>query len=96
VSRKDVARVLGGALVAAAAGGLAWGMLRTRESSSSGPASGAAAEWTCACGQVFRMSGAGRHRVYWRAGAPPDEPVVGDRCPSCDRPLPADRELAAG
>jgi hypothetical protein len=49
----------------------------------------AVSEWTCACGQRFRVSGIGRHRVYWIEDAAPDDPVVGDRCPACDRPLPA-------
>jgi len=44
--------------------------------------------WTCACGTAFRVTGAGRHQVFWPADAPEDEPVMGDRCPSCDRPLP--------
>jgi hypothetical protein len=44
--------------------------------------------WTCACGTAFRVTGAGRHQVFWLAEAPEDEPVMGDRCPSCDRALP--------
>jgi hypothetical protein len=44
--------------------------------------------WTCACGTAFRVTGAGRHQVFWLADAPEDEPVMGDRCPSCDRALP--------
>jgi hypothetical protein len=44
--------------------------------------------WTCACGTAFRVAGAGRHQVLWLADAPEDEPVLGDRCPSCDALLP--------
>jgi len=47
-------------------------------------------EWHCQCGQEFRVSGLGRHRVYWLADAPESEPVLTGSCPSCDRPLPAD------
>jgi hypothetical protein len=53
-------------------------------------------EWTCACGQRFRVSGTGRHRVLWVEGAAPDDPVVGDRCPACDRPLHEDGATADG
>lgn len=76
----------------AAAGAFAWRrrQRRRRPSAAAGPT-----EWTCACGQRYRVSGTGRHRVYWLAGAPPEDPVVGERCPSCDRPLPVDRQLAA-
>jgi hypothetical protein len=45
-------------------------------------------EWTCACGQQFRVSGTGRHRVYWLAEASAADPVVGERCPACDRAFP--------
>jgi len=43
--------------------------------------------WACACGQDFRISGAGRHRVHWLPGAPAGEPVLTGRCPACDRAL---------
>jgi hypothetical protein len=44
--------------------------------------------YKCGCGTKYRVSGAGRHRVYWPAAAPEDEPVLGDRCVECDAPLP--------
>jgi hypothetical protein len=50
--------------------------------------------WTCACGTAFRVAGAGRHQVLWLADAPEDEPVLGDHCPSCDRPLPGSGDAA--
>jgi hypothetical protein len=57
------------------------------------PCSGAAPEpYRCDCGQAFRVAGSGRHRVYWIADAPQGDPLMADRCPACDRPLP--RELA--
>ena len=45
-------------------------------------------EWSCECGQEYRVSGAGRHRVYWLADADESDPVLSDTCPSCDRGLP--------
>jgi hypothetical protein len=57
---------------------------------------GAGAEsWRCACGQLFRVAGIERHRVYWVEGAPEGEPVMSGQCPSCDRPLPAGPAAAA-
>ena len=44
--------------------------------------------WTCACGQDFVVAGRDRHRVYWVATAPEEDPVLGHVCPSCDRELP--------
>jgi len=41
----------------------------------------------CACGQAFRVTGAGRHEVFWVAGAAQDDPVLGQTCPSCGRAL---------
>lgn len=71
---------------AAAALGVRWALAR-RGGSSTTTAS-ADTEWTCACGQRFRVTGAGRHRVFWREGAAAGDPVVGDRCPACDRAFP--------
>jgi hypothetical protein len=44
--------------------------------------------YTCACGAQYRVSGAGRHRVFWVLDAPADDPVLEDHCPACDRPWP--------
>jgi hypothetical protein len=44
--------------------------------------------YTCDCGTPYRVSGTDRHTVYWPAGAPDGEPVLGDRCVTCDAPLP--------
>jgi hypothetical protein len=44
--------------------------------------------WTCACGTRFRTVGAGRHQVFWLLDGPEGDPVLGDLCPSCERPLP--------
>jgi hypothetical protein len=45
--------------------------------------------YRCTCGESYRVSGADRHRVYWREGAPDSDPVLGERCVACDSPLPA-------
>jgi len=47
--------------------------------------------FTCACGQEFRVSGQGRHRVFWLADADASDPVIGTACPACERPLPRSR-----
>jgi hypothetical protein len=47
--------------------------------------------YTCRCGTSYRVSGTDRHRVYWPADAPEDEPVLGDRCVECEAPLPGGR-----
>jgi|1186.fasta_scaffold475867_1 hypothetical protein len=51
--------------------------------------------YTCTCGREYRTSGTGRHRVYWPAGAPDDDPVLGDACPECGTPLPVEPTGAA-
>jgi hypothetical protein len=49
-------------------------------------------EWHCeSCGQAFRISGEGRHRIYWLPDAAPSDPVVDGQCPSCGTPLPGER-----
>ena len=50
--------------------------------------------YTCECGQVYRVTGVDRHRVYWPEGAERDEPVLGDACVKCERPLPAGHDTA--
>jgi hypothetical protein len=59
-----------------------------------GPAESAASEtvrqqWSCACGQVFVVSGDDRHRVYWLPDAPISSPLMDRSCPNCERELPA-------
>ena len=50
--------------------------------------------YRCRCGSRYRVSGTDRHRVYWPAGAAESDPVLGDRCPNCDAPLPSGHEGA--
>ena len=50
--------------------------------------------YRCRGGSRYRVSGTDRHRVYWPAGAAESDPVLGDRCPNCDAPLPSGHEGA--
>ena len=46
-------------------------------------------EYRCACGHLLRVSGVGRHRVYFEpAHAGTGEPVMDRSCPACGRGLP--------
>jgi hypothetical protein len=47
-------------------------------------------EYTCECGQEYRVSGQDRHRVYWVKDAEVSDPVLGQQCVNCERPLPHD------
>ena len=47
--------------------------------------------WSCQCGQEYRVSGEGRHRVYWLRDASVSDPVIDGRCPTCERPLPGEQ-----
>jgi hypothetical protein len=51
---------------------------------------GADSTYRCGCGAEYRVQGADRHRIYWRAR----EPVIGDRCVQCGAPLPAGHDGA--
>jgi hypothetical protein len=97
------ARPLALALAGGAASAVAVALVRLRRPGSgggggAGRSATAAAEpeaYRCDCGQDFRVSGSGRHRVYWLAGAPDHDPVLSPQCPSCDRPLPHESETPA-
>jgi hypothetical protein len=105
--RKQGRRGAGAALLAAAAGVAAAGAgltaARRRGRGGAGGRGGDAGDetvgideiWTCTCGTRFRIAGAGRHMVLWPADAPQDEPVLGDRCPSCDAALPGGGDVAS-
>lgn len=46
-------------------------------------------EYRCECGQGLRVSGLGRHRVYFERGNSGQEtPVTNRVCPACGRGLP--------
>lgn len=77
----------------AAAVAIALGVLGRRRASGGAPE--AVTYWSCACGEALRSVGAGRHQVHWRADAPQDDPILGDRCPNCGRPLTAEPSHAA-
>ena len=48
----------------------------------------AADAWTCTCGQDYRISGAGRHRIYWLPDASAADAIITGRCVECGRDLP--------
>jgi hypothetical protein len=48
-------------------------------------------EWTCQCGQAYRISGEGLHRVYWLPDASIADPVMDGRCANCGRALPGEQ-----
>src|SRR5829696_490734 len=39
--------------------------------------------WHHSCGQELRVSGEGRHRVFWTPEAAMADPILDDRCPGC-------------
>jgi len=47
--------------------------------------------WSCQCGQAYRVSGEGRHRIYWLPDAAVSDPVTDGRCANCGRELPGDQ-----
>jgi hypothetical protein len=91
-----------GALAALAAAGAALLRRRRSEGADLRPAPGSAPsqepattvvnqDWSCECGQAYRVSGEGRHRIYWLPDAPVSDPVTDGRCASCGRELPGDQ-----
>jgi hypothetical protein len=91
-------RVAVPALFVAVAAGVGYALVRLRRRGADtsfaprpvGDGTGPESEYVCDCGQAFRVTGAGRHRVYWLPDAAPADPVVSAECPSCGRPLPHD------
>src|SRR3954452_9354091 len=89
------------AVFIAAAGGVAYALLRLRQRGPDAPSAprplkdgtDSETEYHCDCGQAFRVAGAGRHRVYWLPDAAPADPVVSAECPSCGRPLPREQPV---
>ena len=93
------------AVAAALAAGIAGVLGRRRGSGSGGGGSSAQRlagrfrrdkrpRYTCECGQAYRVTGVDRHRVYWPEGAERTEPVLGDACVKCERPLPVGHDTA--
>src|SRR3712207_695383 len=85
------------AALASLAGGLAGGVatvVRRRRASAGVAEDDGPATWSCECGQEYRVSGQDRHRVYWLKDADASDPVIGGRCPNCDRPLPGEHVTA--
>ena len=94
-------RVVVPALFAAVAAGVGFALVRLRRRGADTPfaprplsdGNGPESEYVCDCGQAFRLTGAGRHRVYWLPDAAPADPVVSAECPNCERPLPRDQPV---
>jgi hypothetical protein len=68
------------------------GLIRRGVRGPKGAPTAAHVTWTCACGTKYRSAGLGRHQVHWLADAPEDDPVLGDACVECGRPLPVTAE----
>jgi hypothetical protein len=80
---------------AGAAAAVTFALLRLRRRSASWRRGNAPPDtYRCACGQRFRVAGTGRHQVFWLVDAAEDDPVLGECCPACERPLPRDGESA--
>jgi hypothetical protein len=84
---------LGLAVAAAAAIAVAAARVRRRSLDRPEPPP-ARREWRCVCGQEYLVAGTDRHRIYWVAGAPPDDPLLGTRCVQCGIELPSEHEAA--
>jgi len=83
------------ALFATAAAGVAYALLRLRRDRHRDPAAAQRpAEYRCACGQRFNVSGTGRHTIYWLPEASASDPVLSPECPNCERPLPRAEQAA--
>jgi hypothetical protein len=90
------ARTFAIAGAAGAASAVAFALLRMKRPRPAGSLAAPEPEtYRCDCGQSFRVSGAGRHRVYWLADAAEDDPVLSQSCPACDRPLRRETDVAA-
>jgi hypothetical protein len=50
--------------------------------------------WTCACGAEYRVTGVGRHQVFWPADGDPRDAVMSKECPQCGRALARETEPA--
>jgi hypothetical protein len=89
------ARTVALALTAGAAGGVGIALARLkRPGAGSRRGSGQPEDYRCECGQRFRLTGTGRHRVYWLHDAAEDDPLLSPHCPACERPLPPMRSAA--
>jgi hypothetical protein len=101
-----VRRIVVPALFVTAASGVAYALARMRRGGTppgragDRPAGQTTAEgaepqeYRCDCGQLFHVSGAGRHSVYWLPDASPSDPVLSPTCPQCERPLPREPQMS--
>lgn len=51
-------------------------------------------ELRCECGNAYRVSGAGRHRVIWPEGSDEREALLEEECLECGRPLATEGDAA--
>lgn len=49
--------------------------------------------YTCTCGHELRVSGSGRHRIYFELSASPADPIMTGCCPGCRETLPGKRAV---
>jgi hypothetical protein len=73
--------------VGAAAVGAVFARRRRRATQAAEPPP-ARREWRCTCGQEYLVAGQDRHRIYWVAGATPDDPLLEEHCVRCGAALP--------
>jgi hypothetical protein len=76
------------ALVGAVAGAVGGRLLTRRRDDAAGSAA-PEQRWTCACGAEYRVTGTGRHRVYWPVEGDEREALMSSECPQCGRVLAA-------
>jgi hypothetical protein len=91
---RTTAMTLGLAAVAAAAIAVAVARVRRRRRGAAAEPPPARREWRCACGQEYLVAGTDRHRIYWVAGATPDDPLLDTDCVRCGAQLPVEHEGA--
>jgi hypothetical protein len=64
-------------------------LIEPEETSARSNQSGREPDYRCDCGHVLRVSGGGRHRVYFRFDdARLNDPVMNRVCPACGLGLP--------
>jgi hypothetical protein len=76
------------ALVGAVAGAVG-GRIVAKRRGDAEPSPAPERRWTCACGAEYKVTGAGRHRVYWPVDGDERQAVMSSECPNCGRSLDA-------
>jgi hypothetical protein len=81
------ARTFAFAVAATAAATVGIALARLKRPDARGARRSPQETYRCACGQGFRVTGTGRHRVFWLEGAPDSDPLLSPACPTCERSL---------